>query len=164
MPVPDAIANDLTMKLVARITLQFNNPNPGNATRQQISRAFHAYLELGMQSKHDAVIRGYLQQQQLGQYVRKADGTQVNYAVAPTAEGAINAFYLPRATTAANIVKDRLIARWAQQQLPNTSVFTLGQQMIMAIQGQVQQDHYRYDISYFYDVRDVYLSFHCYPA
>jgi len=134
-------------------------------------RTFHPYLELTMQSKHDAVIRGYCNQ--VAVVGRRADGTQCNHNFA-TAPLAFAGYYNLRAQVAAEVVKTQMEGRWAgQAQGPRTPVFTrptpgaLGStraRVDASVQNTVQRDNHQYDISYWYDGPDIYVLFHCYPS
>jgi hypothetical protein len=57
-----------------------------------------------------------------------------------------------------------MIARWQQPQAPGTSAFTVGTRVDAAVQMQLQQDGYQYEVSYWYDSHDIYVLFHCYPG
>jgi hypothetical protein len=165
MPVPQEIFNmHQAAHLCGQFPLQFPNPQGGAGARAQITRNFHVYLEIGMQSKHDALMRGYCNQ--IHVVSRREDGTQVKHAAGATAGTVLQAggFYAQKAGIAANIIKTQMAARWQQVQVPGQSVFTPGHRVDAGVQSQIQTDRYRYEISYWYDGQDIYVLFHCYPA
>lgn len=149
-------------------TIQFDNPNPGRESRRELARDFHVYLEVAMQAKHDAVMRGYCQQ--IGAQARRQDGTQVQHRPGETAESALRGFYTERAAVAAQAVKDQMVSRWEEAQPEGRPEFRSGERVDAAIQNQVQEDGFQYEISYWYETREpaasreVYVLFHCYPA
>jgi hypothetical protein len=163
MPIPAEITGmNQAAKLVGTFPLQFNNPNPRTAGRAQLTRTFHVYLEVAMQAKHDALMRGYCQR--IGVQGRPQAGSQITgHGTNADAVLGNGGFYEARAQTAADAVKTQMVARWGQQQQQGQQVFTPGQRVDAAIQSQVQNDNYRYEISYWYDGDDVYVLFHCYP-
>lgn len=164
MPIPATITSmGQAAHLCGTFPLTLPNPNPSRESRPELTRVFHVYLELAMQAKHDALLRAYCQR--IGVQGRPRAGTQVEHRSTDTA-GLVLApggFYTERAETAADVVRDQMVSRWSQPQRPGEPVFAPGTRTDAAVQAQVQDDDYRYEISYWYDAPDVYVLFHCYP-
>jgi hypothetical protein len=167
MPVPAGITSmGISAHRLATITRQFNNPSAQAAAgRAQLTRNFLVYLELAMQAKHDALMRGYCQS--IGVVGRAQDGTQVRHAANATANGVLTGagFYGQKAGIAADIARDHMVAKWRQTaSIPGQAVFTPGTRVDASVQMQVQSDGFQYEVSYWYDEQDIYVLFHCYPS
>ena len=142
--------------------LTFDNPKEdASAGRTQLTRSFHVYLELAMQAKHDQIISGYCRTVDV--QPRKQDGAQVKNSGANGA-AALAGFYVTKAETAAEVAKDHMVKKWANQAQGAAPVFTPGVRVDAAVQNTVQSDDYSYEISYWYDGQDIYVLYHCYPA
>jgi len=124
-----------------------------HAGKNLIDRTFFAYLETGMQSKHDVTFRGK-------KGSRKEDGSQVVYKGKQTP----NEFYKARGLVACGRVKARLEEVFTENGGINNSIFIKGKKTILAVQKETQDDGYKYDINCYYEGKEVYVSFHCYPA
>jgi hypothetical protein len=165
MPVPQAIqAMNQSAYLCGTFQLQFANPHGGQGIRAQMTRNFHVYLEIGMQSKHDELMRGHCQAIRV--QARRQDGTQVPHSRGATAATVLapGGFYSQKARIAANVVKDLMIARWQQPQVAGQAAFTPGTRVDAGVQMKLQSDGFQYEISYWYDGNDIYVLFHCYPG
>lgn len=162
MPVPKAItAMGKSAHFCGDFPLTFDNPNdPATGGRSRLTRNFHVYLELTMQAKHDALIRGYCQKIKVEG--RREDGAQVRHAKGATAETALAGVYGEKAEIAATVVLAQMIEKW-QKSVPGREVFTPGVRVDAAMQSETQSDGYGYEISYWYDGDDIYVLFHCYP-
>ena len=169
MPTPHGITSmGASARALAAIALA---AGPQGARAGGNIRTFHPYLELTMQSKHDAVVRGYCQQ--VGVTHRPQKGSQCNHNHA-TGDQAFAGYYNLRAQVAAEVVKAQMEGRWINQpQGARTPVFTrvtpgaLGStqsRVDASVQNTVQRDNHQYDISYWYDGPDIYVLFHCYPS
>lgn len=158
MPIPNVLTDVTSYYPIGLQEQTFQNPNV-HGTRQNITRIFHPYLETYFQSKHDFVVRYYLMRNAWS--YRNEAGNQIIHGQGVTFEQAIANFYINRAATAIQIVERQLVTGWGTNRA-NVSVFPLGQHQYAAIQRILQPDGYRYELSYWYDGSDVYLSFHCY--
>ena len=140
----------------ARVAVATANVGGGRAS---VNKQFHSYLELYFQGKHDGAIRRYCAARRIE--CRPQDGTQV----APAnngADAAAIAYYRQAADVAGEVVAQVMHDRWVANAFNNT-VFVNGAKNILAVQGVRQRNGFHYDLSFWYDVGDVYLSFHCYP-
>jgi hypothetical protein len=165
MPVPQAIqAMNQSAYLCGTFQLQFANPQGGHGPRANPTRNFHVYLEIGMQSKHDELMRGHCQAIHVA--ARRQDGTQVRHAQGATAATVLApaGFYSQKARIAADVTKNQMVARWQQPQVAGQSVFTPGVRVDAGVQMKLQNDGFQYEISYWYDGNDIYVLFHCYPG
>src|SRR5688572_3721522 len=116
MPVPRPITEmRQAAHLCGTFPLTFANPQGGGGGRGQITRSFIVYLELGPQSKHDALMRGECQR--LNVEGRPEAGTQIAHARGATAATVLapGGFYSLRGQTAAGLAKDRMVLMWQQQ-------------------------------------------------
>ena len=160
MPVPHEITNMLdTVQLCGTFPRTFGNPKPApGTTRTQITKTFRVYLELVMQAKHDVLISGHCKSLKLTP--RRTDGSQITHRGAPTATALLGAggFYEARAGQATDTVLAQMITKWQ-----GGTTFTVATRVDASVQGVVQTDGYRYELSYWYDNADVYILFHCYP-
>jgi hypothetical protein len=140
------------------VQFPFANPNPGvhpGPQRTNLTRTFHPYLELTLQSKHCNFLRGYCQQHNVES--RRRDGTQVpEHTAACLAAGG---FYEAKGRVLAAAIRDQMIQKWR-----NGTTFTPGVQVMAAIQMQRQSDGYCYEAGYWYDGQNIYILFHCYPG
>jgi hypothetical protein len=138
----------------------FLNPRGGAGGRVSLTRTFHVYLELTMQAKHDAAIRGYCNSMRLQS--RGISGTQVttnwNSGLA-----AVN-WYQQKGTIAIDAAREHMAARWREQLPTAAAVFRPGIRVDAAIQQMRQGDDFHYEVSYWYDGNETYVAFHCYPA
>ncbi len=158
MPLPAAI-NGAAFHNIANVSLTFANPF-AHGSRQQLTRSFHVYLEMTMQSKHDDhqnAIRAYCNSKGLG--VRIIQGaSMVAY------QGGWQQFYAACARVAAEMSRDHMVARWtANGGVGKATVFTPGARVDCAAQRVRQRDNLHYETSYFYDSSIIYVAFHCYP-
>jgi hypothetical protein len=161
MPVPQAITQmGASAHLCGTFPLPFNNPKATAANRTQLTRNFLVYLEVAMQSKHDANMRAYCNTVNVAP--RRADGTQVKSG----ADGpqALAVFYVIKSRTAAEVTRDQMVQKWQSQGNTETDVFTPGVRVDASIQKKVQTDNFQYEISYWYDNQDIYVLHHCYPS
>jgi hypothetical protein len=140
---------------------QFANPNAAGGGRAQLTRSFHVYLELTMQSKHDRLIYGYCLAHQVEG--RRQDGTQIPATAGATALARLGGFYVTRAQTAAAAAAAHMVGRWQAPQVQGRQVFRQGERVDAAVQAVQQADGYYYELSYWYDGTDIYVLFHCYP-
>lgn len=164
MPPPAAITNmGNAARLCGNFPRQFANPH-GAGNRVQINRNYHVYLDVYMQSKHCNLMRGLCLAMNI--QPRQAQGSQIHHAGGATAVNVFAApagFYVQRGGMVADVVVQRMIARWQAPQIGGQSVFTPGVGVNAGVQHAVQPDGYRYEIDYWYDVRDIYCLFHGYP-
>lgn len=173
MPVPRPIQEmHQAAHLCGNYALAFNNPNAQGGPRGQITRNFHVYLEVGPQSKHCALMRGYCQQIQV--VGRPEQDSQIDHARGATAQTVLGpgGFYHARGQTAAGLAKDKMVEMWRQPQLPGTAVFkdhTTGNggnryhRVDVGGQNIRRGDGYCYESSFWYEGNDIYVLFHCYP-
>lgn len=162
MPVPNTITNmGNAAYQLPNINKTINNPkDPG--TRPTLTYTLHPYLEVACQSKHDATMRGYCLQNHI--QPRPQAGSQVPNPNNWTANQMLSNFYPARAETAADVVMAKVSAALAKNTPAGTVAIPIGQQIDAAVQAIMQADGYRYELSYWYDTRDIYLLFHCYPG
>jgi hypothetical protein len=164
MPVPAEIQSmGKSVHLCGTFRRTFANPWPSEG-RRLLERDFQVYLEVGMQAKHDGLMREYCIANKLGG--RRAQESQVAHEAGTTMEQALAAdgFYAKKARIAAEIVLTQMSRKWkAQPQGPGPAVFTLGKRVDASVQGDKQPDGYQYEISYWYDSQYIYVLFHCYP-
>jgi hypothetical protein len=157
MPEPQEIA-DGPYHLVGTYQLSIRTANPADSARANVTKTFYAYLELYFQGKHDAQIISYCNQNRIE--CRTTDGSQVERPRRDSAD--IFAFYEDKGRVACENVVKEMASKWASNTSNNT-VFIQGRKNILAVQGKAQRDGYGYDVSFWYDVHDVYVTFHCYP-
>lgn len=139
--------------------------NPKSAgTRTTLDYTLHPYLEVAFQSKHDATLYGYCLRKDVNVKPRGTDGNQVPNKKNLTADQMLSDFYPERAQTAAEIVMQKVSAALTKDTPTGSVAIRVGVQIDAAVQAIVQTDNYRYEVSYWYDTRDIYLLFHCYPA
>jgi hypothetical protein len=159
MPVPAAI---LQMGRSAHLCGAFALPvNTPSMPRAQLTRNFHVYLELTMQSKHDANMRAYCQTVQVEG--RRQDGNQVPNSGA-NGPAALAIFYVTKSQKAAEVTRDLMMKKWKLQKAGAPNVYTPGVRVDASIQKDVQSDNYQYEISFWYDNQDIYVLYHCYPS
>jgi len=163
MPVPNEIKDggDAFLYLGA-IKDTIPNPNVVTGSRRDLSRTFHAYLEVGYQSKHDSHARAYCLSKNLTP--RRSDQSQVRVNKNAKSIDWLKTFYLERARTAVKMTIDHMCEKWSGQQTVNTPVFTAGNRVDVSEQSVVQPDNFQYETSYYYDGPEIYVTFHCYPA
>jgi hypothetical protein len=156
MPIPDALNND-HHKLIS--TIQQNVAiNQGQENRRQsVGKNFHVYLELYFQGKHDQAVRSYCLSKRID--TRKSDGAQV--APKNNNSGDPCLYYQPHAAAMVVEVVSQMREAWENNDSNNT-VFIVGQQNMASIQKK-RIGGYSYEMSYWYDVGDIYIAFHCYP-
>jgi hypothetical protein len=162
MAIPVAITSmGRAAQRVSMLTLTFANPSAGG---RMISKTFYAYLEVGMQSKHDVLMRGYCDLVHVVK--RDTDGNQVPHPRGTTAAGALGpgGLYDVKGRKAADVVLTQMKEKWAKPQVAGTSVFTANTRVDASVQKVIQSDNYRYEVSYWYQDDGVYVLFHCYPA
>lgn len=166
MPVPHAILSmQQAAHLCGQFPLQLPNPKASLESRAQLARNFHVYLEVGMQSKHDAVMQAYCKQ--INVEPRRPDGTQVDHPKGTTAQTILApaGFYGVKARVAAEVARNHMLKVWQQQSpLSQQPAFKPETRIDAGVQKQLQSDLYRYEVSYWYGGPDVYVLFHCYPG
>lgn len=172
MPVPTPIvAMRQAAHLCGTFPLTFANPHPGGG-RAQITRNFIVYLEIGPQSKHDALMRGECQR--LNVEGRPEAGTQIAHARGVNAATALapGGFYAQRGQTAAGLAKDRMVLMWQQQPVGGNPVFqdhntgagpNRYHREDVGGQNVRRNDGYCYESSFWYEGQTIYVLFHCYP-
>lgn len=138
-----------------------SNPKRQQGERATIYKNFKAYLELEMQSKHDQWVSGYCHSLQLSP--RKQDGSQITHKKNATKQDVLDGFYNEKGRTASDVVVDIMKEKWSKPTQSGESEFEQGKRYDAAVQKKKQSDNYRYEISYWYDVKDIYVLFHCYP-
>ena len=74
------------------------------------------------------------------------------------------AFYRTRAETACALASAKMTSAWTANKNPNNTVFVRDTRTDCAVQGDVQDDDYQYEVSFYYAMTDVFVTFHCYPA
>ena len=173
MPLPVPIADmNRAAHHCGDTQLIFDNPRGGAGGRTRITRTFKTYLELGMQSKHDEVIRGECQR--IGVVGRPEAGTQFVHGPRVTAAMILapNGFYAQRGVTAAHIARDKMIELWRLQAPGAAPVFsdhTTGNatnryhRVDIGGQNIPRQDGNCYEASFWYEGHTLYVLFHCYP-
>lgn len=162
MPIPPALAAmGISAYHTADISLPLTNPKAATASRITLSRVFRVYLEVAMQAKHDANMRSYCDG--MGIAKRNRDGSQVSNSGA-TGAAALQTFYRTKSTIAATIARDGMQTKWGAQGANGAPVFTPGTRVDASVQRMLQTDGFRYEVSYWYDVQDIYVLYHCYPA
>ena len=172
MAIPAAILiMGRSAHLCGSFPLQVNNPKPDPpkvvngvptpAPRTQLARNFHVYLELTMQAKHDANMRGYCNTVQV--VGRPQAGEQIRDS-GLSGTVALTGFYVVKSRMAAEVTRDQMIKRWKAQKPGAGPVFIPGVRVDASIQNEVQTDNYQYELSYWYDNQDIYVLYHCYPA
>ena len=156
MPVPAELTGD-AYALIQASPFAVTTKNAAGGARRNVTKQFHSYLELYFQGKHDGGIRAYCAARRIN--CRARDGTQVD----PANDGADPiAYYAEAADVASEVVAGVMHQRWVANATNNT-VFVAGAKNILAVQGVRQRNGLHYDLSLWYDVHDIYLSFHCYP-
>jgi hypothetical protein len=162
MPLPrDITAMGSSAHRVLMAPLAVVNPKPSGG-RATLNKNFHVYLELTMQSKHDGLMRGYCKK--VGVVDRKEDGTQVTHTSGATAEAALTGIYADKGRIAAEAVAAQMTEKWrTTTPAPGKGVFTPGVRVDAGLQKKPQRDGWGYEVSYWYDVQDIYVLFHCYP-
>lgn len=126
------------------------------------SKTFLAYLEVGMQAKHDQQMRNYCKTNNIVGRVK--DGSQV-----PNDDsGNPFAFYIPKGLVASEVVAKIMQTKWASSGAlatggTNDTIFVPGKKNMPGVQSKTQRDGYAYDISFWYMGTEIYVSFHCYP-
>jgi hypothetical protein len=133
-------------------------PTAKNSNRAAVNKTFHTFVECYDQSKHDAQMKSYRTKNN-AEY-RTAKGTQVSPANSNAT--APFAYYATHGQMAASIVAQEMHDKW-EANTTNSSVFTRGAACALAVQGTLQPNGYYYDVTMWYDVADIYVSFHCYP-
>lgn len=159
MPVPAAIITmGASAHCVGRYLLQFHNPKVMQGGRAQLTRNFIAYLEVAMQAKHDILLSGYCRT--IGFDPRRSDGTQITHRRGTTAAQVLGmgGFYAQRGAIASEATLRSMLGKWTANETLN-----IGTRYDPAVLSRVQRDRYQYDISYWYDVQDIYVLFHCTP-
>lgn len=123
--------------------------------RRQINGIFNCYLDIFMQTKHDAVIRSYALSRGLKH--RHLAGTQINHprGTQPAAILGNGGYYHLRGQQVANVVRPFLtnIAADMEQQTSYDP----------EVQSVMQADNHYYDINYCYNHTTILILFHCYP-
>jgi len=163
-PPPAGIANQgVDCLFVHSFPIGFDNPKQNAGPRARLTRNFHCYLEVSMQSKHCALMRGYCQQVNLNG--RRRDGTQMNpEATVPLAIGP-GGTYRVCAQVAAEIVQEKMAEAWAAPQVAGAGpILQPGNQIMCGVQRVVQHDGNQYEVGYWYEGQDIHLTFHCYPS
>ena len=162
MPLPAALAAmGISAYHTADVSLPLSNPKAGTAGRTTLNRNFRVYLEVAMQAKHDANMRSYCDGAGIAK--RSMAGTQVPNSGANGA-AALQGFYKTKSTVAATVARDQMQTKWAAQGPNGPLVFTPGTRVDASVQRVLQADGFRYEVSYWYDVQDIYVLYHCYPA
>lgn len=156
MPIPDEINTD-AYALISTIRRGIAiNPTLAT-TRKSVDKDFHSYLELYFQGKHDGAVRAYCLSKKID--TRKSDGTQVSpgnpHNTAPWR------YYTTHADAMVTEVIAQMQEKWRTNNYNNT-VFVVGAKNMANIQKK-RIGGYSYEMSYWYDVGDVYIAFHCYP-
>jgi hypothetical protein len=138
------------------------NAQAAQKRKTTTTKTFIAYLEVGMQAKHDKKMQVYCNQNNI--VGRATDGTQCpnNNANDPFA------FYVAKGLVASEVVSKIMQTKWAKSGAlasggSNNTVFVPGAKNMPGVQSITQRDGYAYDISFWYSGHEVYVSFHCYP-
>lgn len=151
------IRTSKAFRLIDSRKLEFANlKTPDRSpSRSKLSKNFYAYLELGMQSKHDKFIQNYCSK--IGVEPRRSDGTQIFHKLT-TIEDVLE-FYQKRGDQCCEIAMVRMAEAWkAGTTLQKDTAYSLN------AQGKPQRDGWRYDASYYYDGHDIHVTFHGYPG
>ena len=156
MPVPAELTGE-AYALIQTAPQAITTKHAVGDPRRTVTKQFHSYLELYFQAKHDGGIRRYCAARRIE--CRAQDGTQVD----PANNGPNPiAYYANAATVAGEVVAAIMHQRWTANNTNNT-VFITGAKNILAVQGVRQRNGLHYDLSFWYEPHDIYLSFHCYP-
>jgi hypothetical protein len=126
------------------------------------TKTFIAYLEVGMQAKHDKKMQVYCMQNNIEG--RRTDGTQCPNTNSTNPF----AFYQDKGLVASEVVSKITRDKWAKSGVyaksgSNSTVFVPGSKNMPGVQSITQRDGYAYDISFWYMGHEVYVAFHCHP-
>lgn len=125
----------------------------GNSQRTYTEKTFHAFIENTEQSAHDPAMRAFCQALHVG--VRPNHRGQVNPR--NDSNPATN-YYRSHGEVASEVTRDVMVRRWRANTTFQTNVA-----YPLAVQAARQPNGYHYEITMWYDVRDIYVTFHCYP-
>jgi hypothetical protein len=160
VPVPKEI-DDGPYKHVGTYRISVRTANDAKSSRANVTKTFHAYLELYFQGKHDKKIITYCQSNKIE--CRTTDGTQVERPKKDSSD--IFEFYREKGQIACENASREMTEAWVSEKKAktNNTVFVRGEKNVIAVQGVAQRDKYGYDVSFWYDGSEVYVTFHCYP-
>ncbi|MCK5229585.1 MAG: hypothetical protein KAR13_04925 [Desulfobulbaceae bacterium] len=160
MPVPTVLNNKKIYGLVwtGQLTVGPNvrNPQRGGGV---VKKTFHAYVENYEQSAHDKAMAAYVQR--IGGTPRSPHRAQVGPTNTKTAP---LEYYESHGQVASELTAKEMQRFWTNQfkAKKNATVFKIGLALPLAVQKARQSNGFHYDVTMWYDVRDVYVAFHCY--
>jgi hypothetical protein len=114
---------------------------------------FHAYIEMYEQSAHDDSLMSKLRER--GLQPRSPHPAMVH----PPNDGSFD-YYRAHGRIASQLAAQEMTDRW-NAKAGNSNVFTRNAH-VLAKQGVEQENGFYYETTMYYDVRDVYVTFHCY--
>ena len=115
---------------------------------------FHAYIELYEQSAHDDGLMRIARERGLN-----PRSPHPGIVHPPNNDGSL-AYYSSHGQMASGMAAQEMTDRW-NRMAGNSDVFT-GKAHVLVKQGEEQENGFYYETTMYYDVRHVYVAFHCY--
>lgn len=130
--------------------------NVRNPQRGMVRKHFYAYIEGYEQTAHDPAMDEFCN----GDHRPRHRGR-----VAPVNDEGIE-YYATHGEVAARLSAATMQARWqtAANNQNNATVFQTNRATPLAVQAHRQDNGYCYEITLWYMISEVYISFHCYPG